>query len=158
MKRRHTPPSYTTFDELLASPDRPLPQLHIDHQLGVMRAGLDGLLTSEAPGREQWAVVADCINLLETLVDMGAIEDEGGWIAEAARELAQAAQRFTASASLRLTGAGVKAVQSALEGYELAVTNYSARTMIRAHRLTEKRIREIRSGKCRPHGTVVVSL
>lgn len=146
------------LDEITASPTTPLPFSKRDHQLALMHLSLEALRTADAPQKGHWEIVADCVNLLETLVEMVEIADEGGWIAEASAELAQAAKRAREGKALRLTGRGLEAVAEALEGYEMVLNERPARVVIRAHRLTEIRIHEIRTGRRRAHDVVVVSL
>lgn len=160
MKKRKRPAvaplRYSVLDEMLASPTEPHPDL--TYQLALIRAGIEEMRTAPEPTSAAWEAIADLVNLLESLVDMGEIDDSGGWIFEAAKELAHAGMRFQQGKPLRLTGAGLTAVCNAFEGYELAATNLSARTMVRAHRRTELRVREVRMGKRRSTDTVVVSL
>jgi hypothetical protein len=98
------------------------------------------------------------VNLLETLVEMGEVNDDGEWIAEAAREMAIAANRSMETGVLRLTGPGLNAVCNAFDGYELALSELPARTMVRAHRKTELRMREVRAGRGRRSDVQVVML
>jgi hypothetical protein len=44
---------------------------------------------------------------------------------------------------MRLDGPGLQAVRAVLEDYQAALECLPARTMVRCHRATEKRIREI---------------
>lgn len=150
--------TYTMLDEIAASPTQPLPFSKRDHQLALMNMALEAMRTADVPQKGHWEIIADCVNLLETLVEMVEITDEGGWIAEAATELALAAKRSREGKSLRLTGTGLQAVTEALSGYEMVITERPARVVIRAHRLTEIRIHEIRTGRRRPHDVEVVSL
>lgn len=159
MKKKHKAaaclPEYTLMDELMASPTEPLPEAKRRYQLGVIQEGIEAMRTKAAPTSEDWAAVADLVNLLETLVEMGEIDDGGGWIAEALREMAEAAMRFQAGKPLRLTGAGLNAVANAFEGYELAISELPARTMVRVHRKTVARVRAIVQGKRRSADLVV---
>ena len=95
------------------------------------------------------------MNLMEKLVDMGEIEDEGGWIADAFHALADSARRSQAGEPIRLTPAGLEAVEAALEGYELVLRERPERVVIRAHRLVEKAVLDVRRGKRVPGAQVV---
>lgn len=152
--RRHAggfvvPRTYTMLHELAASPTEPLPATHRRHQLTRMWGGLASIERAPAPTRDDWRVCSDAVNLLETLVapapyGCGVLEDQGDLLADAVAALAEAGQRHQATgAPIRLSAAGIFAVRSILEDYAAAVDQLPARTMIRAHRLTEKRIREI---------------
>ena len=58
---------------------------------------------------------------------------------------------------LRLSGPGMQAVRAVLEDYRDVIEALSARTMIRAHRLTEKRLHDILEGRRLPHDVEVIS-
>lgn len=152
------PPTYSLLHEAMASPTEPLPLAKRDYQLGLIFKAIENMRSAPEVTRFDWDAIADCTNLLETLATEGEIADDGGWIAEAAREMAMAAKRFREGKVLRLTGAGLQAAVNVFEGYELAVNALPARTIIRTHRLTERRIREIASGKRRAQDIEVVSL
>ena len=152
------PLRYSMLDEMMASPTDGVSPAQLDYQLGQMRAGIEELRTAPAPSRDAWEAIADLVNLLETLVEMGELDDSGGWVQETARELAHAAVRFQQGKPLRLTGAGLTAVANAFEGYTLAASSLSARTLIRAHRKTEQRVRAVRKGRGRSTDTFVVTL
>lgn len=156
--RQAAPRTYSLLEEMAASPTEPLPERLRQWQLTGMRASIEAMRADPAPMREHWLLIADMVNLLESLVELGELKDDGGWIAESAKELALSAKRSHEGKALRLTGPGLVAVENALEGYEMAVNALPARTMVRAHRRTEKRISEIRSGKRRSADIEVVSL
>ena len=149
---------YSLVETLMADKNAPLSLSKREAQLDEIRAGIEAMRTAESPSRRHWEVIADCVNLLETLVEHDFLEDSGGWIAEASTELAMAAKRSRSGLALRLSGPGLKAVENALEGYEAAISQLSARRMVEIHRLTEIRIHEIQSGKRRAHDIQVVSL
>lgn len=160
-RSKHKPAARTTttlLDELAASPTEPLPKEKRDYQLGLSTSGIESMRVSESPGTQAWEDVADLTNLLEMLVEMGLVTDAGGWIAEAAHEMALAVKRRNQGMALRLTRHGLTAVSNAFEGNEMAMKNLPARTMVRAVRETEVRVREIRCGKRRSHDVEVVAL
>ena len=154
-QRKKFVPFYTLMDEMLAHPANPMHPAKADFQLAVMRLGLEAMRSAESPAAEHWRVVVDCVNLMEKLVDMGEIEDEGGWIADAFHALADSARRSQAGEPIRLTPAGLEAVEAALEGYELVLRERPERVVIRAHRLVEKAVLDVRRGKRVPGAQVV---
>lgn len=102
-------------------------------------------------------VLSDCINLMETLVlDMEICEDTEGLLNEAVKAMAMAGKRSLGGAAIRLDGAGLQAVKSVLSDYSDLIDILPARTMIRCHRLTEKRLHEILQGKRGPHDVTVL--
>lgn len=161
MKRRHpTPrPTFTHWDELLASPTEPTPEARRVHQLSRMWQGLRALEQDASPSPDDWRVVSDAINLLETLVAMREVQDASGLLHDAVGELAVAGARHVQyGRPIRLSGAGINTVRAVLEDYAEALAVLPERTMVRAHRLTERRIGEILTGKRRPHDVKVVAL
>jgi hypothetical protein len=57
-----------------------------------------------------------------------------------------------------LDGSGIQAVRSVLADYSDLLEVLPARTMIKAHRETERRIHEILAGKKKPHDVEVMDL
>lgn len=160
MKRRRPaqPRTYTLLDELAASPTDPMPADRRLHQLTRMWQGLAALETAPEPTRDDWRVVSDAVNLLETLVEMQVLEDGQGLLQDAVASMAAAGKRAIRGATIRLDGQGIRAVRAVLEDYAAAIEILPARVMVRAHRKTEARIREISSGRRRPHDVEVVDL
>ncbi len=159
MKRKPKPEvRYSLLAEMMASPTEPLPQFWRDSQVAKMRAGLADLESGEAPSTDAWRLCSDAVNLMETLVEQGEVADPEGLLADAIAGLAQAGVRYKAGEPLRLSGSDLAAVRAVLDDYSEVIGLLSARTMIRAHRLTEKRIHEILSGKRRLHDTEITQI
>lgn len=156
-RRPQQPRTYTLLDELAASPTEPLPAAHRLHQLTRMWQGLAAMEQDAEPSRDDWRVVSDAVNLIETLIEMRVLADESGLLHDAVAGMAMAGKRNLAGGPIRLDGAGIRAVRGLLEDYAQAVEILPARVMIRAHRLTETRIRDIINGKRRPHDVEIVS-
>ena len=142
--------TYTHWDVLLASPDEPLAQKKRDRQLGRMKQGLKNLEQSPRPSLDDWEVVADAVNMMETLLEMGAVEDKDDAIGDAVAALAKAGTRAITTDVLRLDGPAISLLRGVLEDYEMVLENLPARTMIVAHRATEKRVQAIIAGTCKP--------
>jgi hypothetical protein len=94
----------------------------------------------------------------ETLVvEMQVCEDASGLLMDAIRGLALAGQRHKREGKpIRLDGPGIQAVRTVLANYGELLDMLPARTMIRCHRLTEKRIHAILDGRKQPHDVEVV--
>lgn len=160
-KRRPEPTyvyQYTYWDILLASPMEPLPQSHRIHQLTRMYEGLHAIETAPEPTTDDWRVCSDAVNLMETLVAMKVVEDSSGLLADAVTALAMAGKRHKAGGSIRLDAPGIKAVRAVLEDYAAVIEQVPARTMLIAHRATEKRIHDILRGRKEPHDVEVMDL
>ncbi len=142
---------YTLLHEITASPTEPLPADFRRHQLTRMYQGLHSLETAPCPTEDDWRVVSDAVNLMETIVMQGIAQDASGLLDDAVAAMARAGRRFGESGVIRLDGEGIHAVRSVLEDYAAMLDALPARTMYRVHRMTEKRIIEILAGKSQPH-------
>ena len=162
MKKRKPnprPKHYTIMDEMMASPIEPLPAAYRTHQLTRMYEGLNAMETAPAPTTDDWRVVSDAVNLMETLVvEMKVCDDSGGLLMDAITALAVAGKRNMAGSTIRMDGAGIQAVRAILSDYAELLDVLPARVMIRCHRLTEKRLHELLDGKRRPHDVEITSL
>jgi mRNA-degrading endonuclease YafQ of YafQ-DinJ toxin-antitoxin module len=153
------PKHYTIMDELMASPTEPLPAEYRRHQLTRMYDGLAAMEQAPSPTTNDWRVVSDAVNLMETLIEtMQVCEDASGLLMDAITAMAMAGKRNLAGNAIRLDGAGIQAVRAILEDYAALLDVLPARTMIRCHRLTEKRLHELLDGKRKPHDVEVTLL
>ncbi len=158
-RNRFAPKTYTMVDELLANPVTPLPERSRLHQLTVMWQGLASLETGSAPTNNDWRVVSDAVNLMETFVkDMAICEDATGLLQDAVKALALAGQRKWAGGALRLDGPGIQAVRAVLENYADLLEVLPHRTVVKCHRITERRILKIMHGIRRPSDMEVIAL
>lgn len=151
------PLTYSKMHVLMASPTEPTPKKIRDSQLLRMRAGLHAIEKEPEPTRDDWRVLSDCVNLMETLIEMGHIKDDSGLLPDAIAGLAKAGKRSVKGGHIRLDAAGIAAVRAALEDYEMCLENIPHRVMVECHRLTEQRIRDILAGKKKPHDVEIVS-
>jgi hypothetical protein len=159
---------YTLFDVVLASPSQPLAEHLRRHQLTRMHQGLEAMEKAPTPTTDDWRVVSDAVNIMETLVnnnpwldcdgDPVEITDASGLLADAVTAMAMAGKRHKAGGNIRLDGAGIQAVRGVLADYGDLLEVLPARTMIKAHRETERRIHEILAGKKKPHDVEVMDL
>jgi len=161
MKRKPKPQlvyTYTQWDLLLASPTEPMPQAKRTHQLTRMWGGLAAIERGAQPSTDDWRVCSDAVNLMESLVTAGWVQDAQGLLADAVQALAQAGRRHLAGHAIRLDANGIQAVRAVLEDYAAALAQIDHRSMLYAHRMTEARIREIHAGRKRPHDVEVMAL
>ena len=151
----------------MASPSEPIPAEDRRHQLTRMYNGLAAMETAPAPTTNDWRVVSDTVNLMETLTvtnngwwigcdgEPVQVKDASGLLMDAVTALAMAGRRNLAGGAIRLDGAGINAVRAILEDYADLLDVLPARVMIRCHRLTEKRLHELMAGKRKPHDVEV---
>lgn len=180
---------YSLIDVMMASPTQPLPESHRTHQLMRMHQGLDAMEKAPEPSTDDWRVVSDAVNIMETLVTSGDlfetkinqetgeaykapipgmwygcdgqpvhIIDSSGLLSDAVTAMALAGKRHKAGGNIRLDGAGIQAVRGVLADYSDLLDALPARTMIKAHRETERRIHEILLGKKKPQDIEIMDL
>jgi hypothetical protein len=150
---------YTLLDEMAASPTEPLPLSWKTYQLTRMYEGLAAMEKAPSPTTDDWRVVSDAVNLMETLIEtMQVCEDSSGLLMDAITAMAHAGRRNTAGGAIRLDGAGIQAVRAVLEDYAALLDVLPARAMIRCHRLTEKRLHELLDGKRKPHDVEITAI
>ena len=147
--------TYTHWDVLMASPTEPLPVEKRMFQLTRMFEGLSALERDPTPTYDDWKVVSDALNMMETLLVMGQVEDPDNLIGDAASALAKAGNRSLKGHPIRLDGSSINAVRGILQDYCTVLDNLPARTMIQAHRQTESRVTKIIQGKVKPHDIVI---
>jgi len=150
--------TYTMLDEMMASPSSPMPERSRVHQLTRMWAGLANIETADNPTTDDWRVCSDAVNLMETLVCMKIVEDGSGLLLDAITALVAAGKRHRSHGVIRLDAQGIQAVRAVLEDYAICVENLPHRTMVKCHRATEKRIRDIMKGRSMAHDVEVMSL
>ena len=173
MKRKPKPTylyTYTQWDLLLASPTEPMPEASRRHQLTRMWGGLAAIERGAAPSTDDWRVCSDAVNLMETLVthnngwwrisrdELVQIKDDSGLLPDAVQALAMAGRRHLAGSAIRLDAAGIQSVRAVLEEYAALLESMPELIMLKVHRLTEARIREIHAGRKRPHDVEVMAL
>lgn len=164
MKLRMT---YTLIDEMMASTTQPLPPKKIQHQLSRMYQGIAALETSEKPTVDDWQVVSDAVNMLETLTltnegwwldcdgDPVQIKDSSGLLPDAVAALAMAGRRHFEHGVIRLDAKGIATIRAVLEDYAALIEIMPARVMIHCHRKTEKRLHDMIRGKAKSHDVIV---
>ena len=120
--------TYTHWDVLLASPTEPLPLKKRQYQMDLMRKALENCKTKSSV--RDIAVLSTAVDLMNTLCDMGHIEDNEKALEDAMIALMQD----------NLNDIEVRMFEGILEDYQMVMDNLPARTMIAAHRETEKRL------------------
>ncbi|MBK5203887.1 MAG: hypothetical protein JJD98_00310 [Polaromonas sp.] len=152
------PTQYTHWDVLLASPTAPMPEAKRLHQLMMMWMGLAAMEQGKEPTPNDWRVVSDAVNLLETFVIQGTATDDSGLLMDAITALALSGKRHLKGGSLRLDGPGMAAVRAVLEDYAALLDVLPARTVIQCHRATETRLRQIYAGKSQKHDIEIIGI
>lgn len=172
MKRRRQiyQTHYTMMDELMAAPHQPLPEAkRVSHMRNINKA-LNALISAESPTTDDWRVVSDVVNMIETLTthagghwpdcdgDLVHMQDETGLLMQAITAMAMAGKRHMEGGKIRLDGPGISALRAIVESYEDIITLVPERTMIKCHRLTERRMQDILNGRKKAHDIELVAL
>lgn len=158
-RSRRLSSAYSLMDELMASAVNPMPDSMLNYQLTRIYQGLHALETAEVPTIDDWQVVTDAYNMLETLVlEMKVCEDTSGLLQDASQALYQAGVRHLNGGNIRLDGKGIEAVRAVIQDYAEVVKLVPHRALIKCHRLTEKRVAEIRRGVKQSEAHKVVEL
>ena len=158
-QRVHAVSTYGLLDTLFAAPDKPMPEAKRTFQLTRMYEGLRAMEQAPNPGTDDWRVVSDAVNLMETLVRIGWCEDNTGLLVDAVAAMALAgARHLQDGAPIRLDGRGIAAVRAVLADYAEMLETLSERTMTQCHRLTERRIYQIQAGQRKAHDVEIMKL
>jgi hypothetical protein len=162
MKPRNpfAPRTYTLVDEITASHIHPMPADFRRHQLTRMWQGLVSLETAPEPSNDDWRVVSDAVNLMETFIrEMQICQDPGNLLNDAVTAMAMAGKRKVDQGKpLRLDGPGIQATRAILEDYRDLLDVLPHRTVVRCHRMTERRIRKVLAGIKESHDVEVMDL
>jgi hypothetical protein len=123
-----------------------------------MHGGLHAIVRGTEPKPDDWRVVCDAINLMETLVFDGKLDDADGTLPKAVEAMTDAATRSVEGKGMRLDALGIQVVRGVLEDYQFVLESLSHRAMLICHRDTEKRIHKLQSGKRQSHDVEVIVL
>lgn len=146
---------YSLWDELCADPVQPLSIKDRLNTVGKMADSLASLKLDPTPDVEDWRRLSDMVNMVHTLVDMGEMVDSQALLADVFEAMVKASDRYKADQPLRFDGPGVQAMDALFQDFSAAVSVLPARTMIRCHRLTVKRLQAVRKGQQKVSGRVV---
>lgn len=153
--RQHT---YSLMAVMVASPDTPMPEFMRVHRLTRVRGGLLAIMKGNEPKADDWRVIVDAVNLMDTLVLQGKIEDAGGTLRDATNALDDAARRALHGKGIRLDATGIAVLRGVLDDYETVLESLSHREMMHCHRATEKRMWEILDNVKCPDGVSVTCI
>ena len=107
---------YGPWHVMLASPDKPMKPSRYRHQLTRMHLAMASITSGESPTDEDWRLIADAINLVETLVLQKVAQDESGLLHDA--------------------------ITAVLADWGVCLEQLPERTVIEAHIATDRRIAE----------------
>lgn len=133
---------YTLAEELSASEVRPLHQRKLAPITAACAAAVQAVAAGAA-GAEHWRVLADAANLAETLLDMRVFEDPEQLYRDGVAAVVTLARQHGNDEPLRLRPEQLEHLEDFGDAYVQMLQQTPARTYIRAHRATERRLREL---------------
>lgn len=145
--------TYTLMHELMASSTEPLAPEKRNYHLARIRQGLYNIARAPQPSYDDWKVCSTAVNMMETLIEMGVVQDPDGLHADAIKSMAEAGTRHAEKGvAIRLSGFGIQAMQALVRDYGEVIEQIPARTMIRAFRLTEQKVERMFGKKTKRRG------
>lgn len=148
--------TYSPFAELMADPVKPLPKEKITYHMIKIYEGLDALDQMLHPEVHHWQAVADAANMLDTLSrEMDVISDTDGAIRDGMEVLALAWNRREQGLPNTLDHDDITKLRLIVNSYMEAMETLPERVMVRAHRMTEKRMYKILNGQ-KQEGDIVI--
>lgn len=122
----------------------------------VERAYAD-MATAENPGAASWRDLADGVNFLQSLVELGWGQDPDGAIEDAKAALFEAWEHHGKHGKLRLSGPGLVALRNCADQLTEITAQLSAHSYWVAVAHTKRRVQKVLRG-ARQRGDVVVTI
>lgn len=138
------PYAYTKAEELSASTSQPLHQRKRAPIIKALQAAMQAI-GEGVPTVEQWRELADAVNLSETMLDLdlGLFDDPGQLFTDVVNAVADLGRQHGNGQTMQLGVEQLMHVTEFVEAYEQLLAQVSAQNYIRAHRATERRLREL---------------
>lgn len=141
---------HSLMDVMLASTTQPLSAEKRADQLGKIWAGVAAIEGTTVPSTDAWRLCSDAVNLVETLVihgpwpdcdgDWVEIQDASGLLTDAIAALVRAGERLALNLPAALSPADAAALRGVVQDYSDLADTLPARTLLRCHRATERRL------------------
>jgi len=148
--------TYGPFAELMADPVNPLPQDKITYHMTKIYEGLEALDQMLHPEVYHWQVVADAANMLDTLSrEMNILDDSNGVVRESMEIMARAWADQEQGLPNTLDHDDLAKLRLIVNSYMEAIETLPERIMVRAHRMTEKRMYAALNGNRRREDIVI---
>lgn len=138
------PYSYTLAQELSASERQPLHQRKREPLAAAVLAAVHAVGYA-SPTVQHWRDLADAANLSETLLGMGVFTEPGAQslFADSVAAVVDLGRKHGHGQEMRLNAVQLGHLVEFGEAYGQVLEVIPARTFIRAHRATERRLREL---------------
>jgi hypothetical protein len=125
---------------------RPVDKERRDMAVARFRSALDAVMRGASPDEHDWRLLADVVNLVETLADdMGKlpVDQAKPHLDSASEAMVAAARRWRAGQGMRLDAPGVQALRRVIDIYEQCLELLTERVMDQARERTQKRLERI---------------
>ena len=145
------------MDELLASPTDPAPEVHAA-RIASARAAVVAMRSPETASITAWSLCCMVGNVLETMLQQGLVADPDGLLQDGFDALKRATQATRAPGDpVILPPADYPVVEAMVEDWAAVMVAAPARSIVRAFRATDRRIRDIEAGRLQPHDYTVTT-
>ena len=149
--------NYSLVIALMASKTEPLPVAEQRRMTGRLLVGLEDMAKSANPGLDSWRDLADCMNWLESAVEMGWVDDADGAVEAAKAALLDGHSNANKHGKLRMSGPSLVGMRNMVEQFGELLQVMTARNYWTVVGTGEKRVSAIWRGK-KKAGDVVVTL
>lgn len=148
---------YSLVIAMMASKTDPLPKADRDRMVNRLLAGLEDIAKCTTPNLNSWRDLADCMNWLQSAVELGWASDPDGAIEASKAALLDGHKNATGKGKLRMSGPSLMSMRNMVEQFRDLLEVMTARNYWTVVGTGDRRISAIWRGK-KKAGDVVVSL
>lgn len=132
-----------------SSANDPAPKEKTDRLMTTFLSALDTISRGQHPGAEEWRLLSDAINHVETLALRGHLQREAvqGLMDGAISSMVDAARRWRDGGPMRMDGNGLSAVRELISVYEFALRELPELDIAMAHLETQQRVTAAQAGR-----------
>jgi len=149
--------SYSLVNTLMASKTEPLPKADRERMVNRLLAGLEDIAKCSMPNLNSWRDLADCMNWLQSAVELEWTVDPDGAIQAAKAALLDGHKNALGKGKLRMSGPSLMSMRNMVDQFSDLLGVMTARNYWTVVGTGEKRVSAIWRGK-KKVGDVVVSL
>lgn len=148
---------YSLVTAMMASPTEPLAKADRDRMVNRLLAGLEDIAKCSTPHLNSWRDLADCMNWLQSAVELKWTVDPDGAIESAKHALLDGHKNATGQGKLRMSGQSLLDMRNMIEQFRDLLEVMTARNYWTVVGTGQQRVSKIWRGK-KKAGDVVVSL
>lgn len=140
-----------------AYPDAPASADKRERLMGTLRSALEGIARGTHPGEEDWRLLSDAVNLVETMEMRGNLDrgDTTVVMTAALKGMVLAAERYRAGKGMRMDGEGMQAMRQVLDIYEQTLEGLPERETVQIMIETQRRVSAVLAGRNVSDRTVI---